>query len=135
MRHLRILGCLLLVTSSLGVLAFPQEEGGQTSPCEGTGTQAEANACARYQHKQADAEMNQAYEQLMAELGEEMDEGRQKLRRAQALWLEYRDATCESEASIYKGGSIRPAVYSSCMASVTRERTGRLREFLASLRE
>ena len=77
--------------------------------------------------------MTALYYELMSELAGYGGKGRdqQKLRRAQASWTQYRDATCESEASIYEGGSIRPAVYYSCMASVTRERAQRLKEFLA----
>ena len=59
----------------------------------------------------------------------------QKLRQAQLVWLRYRDANCESEASIYDGGSIRPAVYSTCLASITQERTRRMRAFLAVTRQ
>jgi uncharacterized protein YecT (DUF1311 family) len=92
-------------------------------------------ACARAKYKQADAEMNRVYEQLMSELAGDDDKARQKLRQAQLLWLQYRDANCESEASIYEGGSIRPAIYSLCLASVTQERTKRMRAFLAATRQ
>ncbi len=130
----RIIVSLIFVTFSLAVVALPQKKGAEKSPCEGNGTQAEANACARFQYTQADVEMNRVYEQLMSELAGDDDKNQQKLRQAQLLWLQYRDANCESEASIYEGGSIRPAIYNHCLASVTRERTGRLRAFLGATR-
>jgi len=130
-----ILVSLILLTYSTGIVAPPQKQGASKSPCEGTETQTEANACARYKYQKADAEMNRIYEQLMSELAGDDDKDQQKLRQAQLLWLQYRDANCESEASIYDGGSIRPAVYRLCLASVTQERTRRMKEFLAATRQ
>jgi uncharacterized protein YecT (DUF1311 family) len=123
--------CLISATSN------SQGKGASELPCGATGTQAEANACARRDYQKAGGEMTALYYELMSELAGYGGGGRhqQKLRRAQASWARYRDATCESEASIYEGGSIRPAVYYSCMASVTRERVQRLKEFLAMTRQ
>ena len=129
---------LILLTHSLGIAAIPQEKQAGSSPCESsTGTQTEANACARHKYKQADSGMDQVYEQLMTELAGFGSDGKtqQKLRQAQSIWLQYRSANCESEASIYEGGSIRPAVYYSCLASMTEERTKRMRRFLAVTRQ
>jgi uncharacterized protein YecT (DUF1311 family) len=128
----RILIGVIIVICSLSANAFAQEKKGSEVPCGETGTQAEANACARQEYQKADAEMNKVYGRLMTELADYKGDDQQKLQRAQALWLQYRDANCESESSIYQGGSIRPAVYNSCLASVTRERTRRLAEFLAA---
>jgi uncharacterized protein YecT (DUF1311 family) len=127
----RILIGVITVICSLSATSLSQEKRGREVPCGETGTQAEANACARLEYQKADAEMNKVYGRLMAELAGYKGNDQQKLQRAQALWLQYRDANCESEASIYQGGSIRPAVYNSCLASVTRERARRLTEFLA----
>jgi uncharacterized protein YecT (DUF1311 family) len=117
----------------LSVSGFSRPQGAGESPCGKEGTQAEANACARRDFAKAEAEMNGVYEQLMTELAGRAGEGRRKLEKAQSLWLQYREANCESEASVYEGGSIRPAVYDGCLASVTRERAGRLRGLLAEL--
>jgi uncharacterized protein YecT (DUF1311 family) len=127
----RILIGVISLICSLSANSFSQEKKGSEVPCGETGTQAEANACARREYQQADAEMNKVYGRLMTELADYEGNDQQKLQRAQALWLQYRDANCESESSIYQGGSIRPAVYNSCLASVTRERARRLTEFLA----
>jgi uncharacterized protein YecT (DUF1311 family) len=59
---------------------------------------------------------------------------RPKFQEAQSLWLKYRDANCDGESSIYEGGTIRPTVYYSCLASVTRERTNGIKAFLADLK-
>ena len=125
---------LVLITCLLNSVAFPQKKRASKSPCEGNETQAGANACARYKFEKADAEMNRVYGRLMSELAGENDKDQQKLRQAQSLWLPYRDANCESEASIYEGGSIRPAIYSHCLASMTEERTRRIKAFLAEVK-
>jgi len=131
MRQRVIAGTFLI--GLLGLVSFSQER--RPLPCGENGTQADANACARQDYEKADAEMNKAYRALMGELATYEGKDQQKLRHAQTLWLKYRDATCESESSIYLGGSIRPAVHSSCLASVTRERTRRLTEFLPETRQ
>jgi uncharacterized protein YecT (DUF1311 family) len=133
-----ILISLLFITHFIGMVALPQQKAAGISPCESnSGTQAEANACARRKYNQADAEMSRVYEQLLLELSKNRYGGKdkQKFRQAQSRWLKYCDANCESEASIYEGGSIRPAIYYTCLGSITEERTKRMRAFLAVMRQ
>lgn len=131
----RMLTAALIVVCSLGVNALSRRQSLSDIPCGKYGTQAEANACARRDYEKAEAEMKGVYGQLMTELAGRAGEGRRKLEKAQSLWLQYREAACESEASIYEGGTIRPAIYNACLASVTRERAGRLRGFLEEVRQ
>lgn len=134
----RKLVILILATYSLSIVALSQKRGAENSPCEGAGgTQAEANACARHQFKQADARLNQVYDRLMSELSGYGSGGKdqEKLKQAQSVWLQYRNANCESEASIFEGGSIHPTVYYTCLASMTFERTRRIRAYLAVTRQ
>ena len=131
----RMLTSALIVVCFLSVEALSRGQNLREIPCGKYGTQAEANACARRDYEKAEAEMKKVYEQLVTELADDSGEVRRKLERAQSLWLQYREATCASEASIYEGGSIRPAIYNACLASVTRERAGRLRGFLQEVRQ
>ena len=131
----RILTAVLIGVCFLSVKALSRRQSLSEIPCGKYGTQAEANACARRDYEKAEAEMKVVYEQLMTELAGRAGKGREKLEKAQSLWLRYRAAACESEASLYEGGSIRPAIYNGCLASVTRERAGRLRGFLAEARQ
>ena len=130
----RILVSLIIITCFLCTVALPQKKGAGKSPCVGNQTQAGANACARYKYEQADAEMNRVYLKLMSELAGFDVKDQEKLKQAQMLWLKYRDSNCESEASIYEGGSIRPAIYGHCLASITQERTRRMKAFLAEVK-
>jgi uncharacterized protein YecT (DUF1311 family) len=127
----RILVSLIVITCFFNPVSLAQKKSAKKSPCSDNETQAGANACARYEYDKAVVEMNEVYQHLMSELAEYDDKARQKLRQAQLLWLQYRNANCESEAAIYEGGSIRPAVYSHCLASVTQERTRRMKAFIA----
>lgn len=130
----RILIGIIIITCSLSAVSHSQEKRVSRPPCGEHGTQAEANACARREYQKADSEMVAVYHRLMIELASYGDKHQQRLRRAQASWFQYRDVNCENEAAIYEGGSIRPAVYYSCLASVTQERAKRLEEFLAATR-
>lgn len=131
----RVLVIVMVGTCFLSVRALSRPQGAGEPPCGKEGTQAEANACSRRDYEKAQAEMNAVYEQLMTELSGRAGKDQRKLEQAQSFWLQYRGANCESEASIYEGGTIRPAIYNTCLASVTRERTGRLKAFLAEVRQ
>ena len=81
-------------------------------------------ACAERKFKEASAELKRA----RAELYEDLEpRSRVKLRAAERLWLSYRKSNCDTEASIYEGGTIQPLIQLQCMARVTLERAGELR--------
>jgi uncharacterized protein YecT (DUF1311 family) len=130
----RIFNTTIIVTTIIcvfGVVVFAQKIKRETDPCKDPMTQLDMNFCSRRDYEKADAEMNKVYKQLMLELAGYKNDHRPKFQEAQALWLKYRDANCDSEASVYEGGTIRPTVYYSCLASVTRERTKGIKAFLA----
>ena len=58
---------------------------------------------------------------------------RVKLRAAERLWLGYRKSNCDTEASIYEGGTIQPLIQLQCMARVTRERADELKAQVQTL--
>jgi uncharacterized protein YecT (DUF1311 family) len=116
---------------SLGVLIFllaptvaPQ---GGKHPCESASSQFEATQCAAREYKQADAELNKVYQQV---LKQEDAGGQARLKTAQLAWLKFRDTECEYEAGDYIGGTMRPMVEAFCLAAVTQERTRQLKEIL-----
>jgi len=125
---------IIIIICVLGMVVFAQKKKTERDPCKDPMSQAEMNLCSRREYEKADAEMNKVYKQLMLELAGYESNHRPKFQEAQSLWLKYRDANCDSEASVYEGGSIRPTVYYSCLASVTRERTNRLKAFLVEIR-
>ena len=114
---------LLLVPVFLSGAASAQKHALQVS-CTDPQTQYEMNVCADRKYKAADAELNRVYNRLASMLE---DKERAKLKATEVSWLKYRDDNCDYESSLYEGGSMRPAVYSSCMERMTKARTAELR--------
>ena len=123
----------LIISSMLICFActtvFGQQKKAKGDPCNNAMSQAEINLCTRRSFEAANAEMVRVLDRVKRELSS-YEGAVEKLESAQAKWLEYRDAACESEAVIYTGGSIRPTIYNTCLTSVTRERIQRLKVFL-----
>jgi uncharacterized protein YecT (DUF1311 family) len=130
----RMFGTIIVIICVLGVNVFAQKKRVERDPCKDPMTQFDINICSRRDYEKADAELNKVYKKLMLELAGFTNDLRPKFQEAQSLWLKYRDSNCDGESSIYEGGSIRPTVYYSCLASVTRERTKRIKAFLVEMR-
>ena len=88
--------------------------------CPNAETQFEMNQCAARDYRAADAVLNRTYQRLVAMLN---DEEKSQLKTAQTAWLKYRDSNCEFVGDEFKGGSMRPLIYASCLADMTRKRT------------
>jgi uncharacterized protein YecT (DUF1311 family) len=121
--------CLLSLFTVLPLVAAAQQKSPQT-PCSDAVTQYEVNQCAHKEYLAADAELNKVYKQLSGKLDEEE---RALLKNAETAWLKYRDANCEYESAFYRGGTLRPAIYSFCLARMTSERTAELKQQIESL--
>jgi uncharacterized protein YecT (DUF1311 family) len=92
-------------------------------------TQADANACWYQQAELADKALNATYGKVTAALrASNIDTA--PLLHAQLAWIPTRDETCDYERSLYDGGSIVPAIYSACVATMTQARTKRLEDLL-----
>lgn len=48
-------------------------------------------------------------------------------------WVQYRNAVCTAQASIYSGGSLQPVAYANCLVSIDRSHAGELRSVLVAL--
>ncbi|MET0649757.1 MAG: lysozyme inhibitor LprI family protein [Pyrinomonadaceae bacterium] len=81
-------------------------------------------ACAERKFKEAAAELKRARDELHADLE---PRSRVKFRAAERLWLRYRKSNCETEASIYEGGTIQPLIELRCMARLTLARADELK--------
>ncbi len=58
-----------------------------------------------------------------------------KLKVAQRLRVQFRDANCAVEQEIYEGGSTYGMVGSACLAAMTRQRTEELKVMYGGLLE
>ncbi len=109
----------------------------QDVACDPGGSQLELNACADRAFKQADAELNAVYRQIVAKLAGE-PVALAKMKAAQRLWIQLRDADLEARYPVgeqenprFLYGSMYPMLYSDAKAALTTARAAYLRnEFL-----
>ncbi|HTV85675.1 MAG TPA: lysozyme inhibitor LprI family protein [Dyella sp.] len=102
--------------------------------CAKADTQADMNQCAQDAVSAADKELNATYQAVLkkwAAYPVMLD----KLRQSQRQWLSYRDADLKARFAIEDGegaerGTAYPAAYAFYQASLERERTARLCEYL-----
>lgn len=116
-----------IATAALLTLTAAPPALGQGIDCANASAQTALNACAAQAYEFADAELNDAYEGALFAAGVVDGDGARglqaSLREAQRLWIPFRDAACEAEASIHEGGSMQPMVQSDCLARVTQARS------------
>jgi uncharacterized protein YecT (DUF1311 family) len=101
------------------------------SDCRAATTQARMNECAHEDFLAATAGYAASYKAISDKLGPRQKD---RFRRTQKLWLQYRTAACTFESSGVAGGSAQGMVKSLCDARMARARTAEL-EKLASCRE
>jgi len=111
--------------------------------CETAMTTIDLRYCAMIEYEEADKELNEVYQKLIASYNQDLAEakarGREEgdldyiteplklLRQSQRDWIKFRDSFCNYEASQSWGGTMEPLVYTSCRANMTQEQTKRLR--------
>ena len=88
-------------------------------------TQAAMNAQARAEFVKADAELNKAYEALLAKLPD--GQGKEKPKQSQRAWLAFRDAEAAFAADQARGGSMAPTIRYETIAELTQERIKQLK--------
>jgi uncharacterized protein YecT (DUF1311 family) len=114
--------CLLTAPLESARVREPQD------PCANAQTTADMDACAGKEYKKADAALNKTYREVSANLD---DPGyKEALKKAQQVWITFRDANCEMKSYINKGGTIYPIVYTNCLTEMTSRRTKELHELV-----
>jgi uncharacterized protein YecT (DUF1311 family) len=108
--------------------------------CQNPQTQTDMNICAGLDYKAADAELNRAYKAAMAAMKDmdanlppELKGGVKALRAAQRAWIPYRDKACEAYGFMARGGSMESMLVGTCLADLTRKRTGELKDLARGL--
>ena len=109
----------------------------QEPNCADPQYQAEMNQCAARSAREADADLNLIYKEVVAyyeqaDRDSESTEGLKRLRAAQRAWIAFRDAQCALEGYEALGGSMESMLVSGCLAELTRRRANELRSTLAS---
>ena len=106
------------------------------SRCDNTQTQDDMNACAIEMYKQADAQLNAAYQRLTYIVSPER---KAKLTQAQLAWIQFRDNQCLFELTNTRGGrsngvegSMAPIIRYSCLKHWTEKRTNDFNQYIQS---
>jgi uncharacterized protein YecT (DUF1311 family) len=117
--------CLLLLATSIcsGTIAGAQHMNSANAPCRNVVVTVAMENCFDKAYKVADGELNQRYSQISKVL---QPDDLQRLKAAQRVWIQFRDATCTAESNLYNGGTASAPAYSACLEELTRLRTADL---------
>lgn len=109
--------------------------------CSSPNTQSEMNDCAHLEQKAADLQLAMEWKRAQAwARNQDKDLDRtydkrpsysSKLLEAQRAWISYKDAHCDIKAWFARGGSMEPMIFSTCVATITRERVGELSRMIS----
>ena len=91
--------------------------------CARQGPATEQTRCIVEDAQRSDRELNLLYNKIPKVLSPAEQVG---LQIAERLWIQFRDANCAAERSLYDGGSAAPMVYESCLSADTRQRAAEL---------
>lgn len=119
---------------ALLLAAMPGAALSQSLNCANPITQVEMTGCASVAYEAADAELNAAYGPAM-DMARAIDSAgtfgavpaATLLRDAQRAWIAFRDAACDAEATMARGGTMQSMLFYNCLERLTRARTGDLR--------
>jgi uncharacterized protein YecT (DUF1311 family) len=113
----------LSATSLLAIRTPAEQVIAQNIQCNPAGNTVEMKQCAAEQYQAADKELNRVYQQVRSQLDEERQ---QRLKEAQLAWIDFRDKTCNFEASSALGGTLEGLLYTDCLTEQTEKRTAEL---------
>lgn len=117
---------LLLLAAGIGCVstARAQHMNDAAAPCRNVAVTLAMENCFAKAYKTADSGLNQMYSQISKKL---QPDNLERLKVAQRLWIQFRDATCTAESDLYSGGTASAPAYSACLEELTRQRTADLK--------
>ena len=127
-RSMRVFTIFAIAASTLvsgAVTAASGEDStGLDAACWKGGTTVAIERCFANSGKRSDADLNRTYAQIRSVL-EAGD--RQRLQKAERLWVAYRDAACSAEYGLWGGGTGGPPAEMACIDGETRHHLDYLR--------
>lgn len=120
---------LVVIIPSINNINIPAALAQSDIKCKEDGTMAEMKKCADEKYVTADEQLNQAYEQLMVRVKDQIT-AKEYLTQAQRAWITFRDKSCSFESTPYAGGSIEGLVYTKCLTRMTETRTKELTNYV-----
>lgn len=108
--------------------------------CADPQAQQEMNWCAAQDFHKADAALNAQWKLTTADMKArdardgEPEDGRPghfaTLLAGQRAWLKFRDAHCDLEGYLFRGGSMEPLLVATCRTELTEARTKQLKDLI-----
>jgi uncharacterized protein YecT (DUF1311 family) len=111
-----------------GSAASAQQMNSPDAPCKNAVITSESADCLYSAWREADRDLNATYTDILAHLSS-LDA--ERLRAAERLWLQFRDANCQAERSLYEGGTAVYPVFNGCMEAATSRRLAELKAMYA----
>ncbi len=96
-------------------------------------TTVETNVCLAKVEKAVDSRLNDTYQLALKRL-HDSTENVSNLRDTERKWLVYREAACNAESKLFKGGTIAPQTFSFCVVKLTKRRIADIKEAYLSNR-
>jgi uncharacterized protein YecT (DUF1311 family) len=93
-------------------------------------TTLQIEGCAEHKVTALDKKIDALNAQIFAKLGKL---GRGTYIKTNTDWVNYRDAACTTEASIYSGGTIQPVAYANCLVAIDGSHVTELKAMLVAL--
>ena len=117
---------LLLVAALIccDSIAGAQHMNSAAAPCRNAAVTIAMENCFDKAYKAADSGLNQTYSEISKV---PKPDDLERLKVAQRLWIQFRDATCTAESDLYEGGTASAPAYSACLEEVRRQRTADLK--------
>ncbi len=104
--------------------------------CDKVMTTPDINACAKQDQERVEVELNRVYQKVMKSLSkpdtdlESHSETKATLRKAQRLWIKFREADCDAVYLQHMSGTIRTVMHIGCMQSHAEQRIKELQAFM-----
>lgn len=124
---------LMLVAIAFGAQAGEEE----STPCDNVDSDQQSYACATFNKQTAERELGAAFDELLQRISDQYPDApaqgealTARLRAAQSLWVQLRDADCKVETFAEKPGSKGfAAAWDTCVAQRSDDRS----EYLQSI--
>ena len=93
-------------------------------------TTVQVEGCAEHRVVAIDRTIDGLNAKVFAILG---SSGRASFVTANTAWVQYRDAVCAGESSIYHGGSVQPVVYADCLVAIDKSHVSELKKVMVTV--
>jgi len=114
-----VVSVFVTVVLAVPVSSFGQSMNAADNRCSGPGSTADTAACFTKARDDEDRKLNELYARIQKVLE---PEEKTALVQAERLWVQYRDATCDAERTLYGRGTGGPPAKIACLAAETKSR-------------